>query len=214
MSAWKKILTKKDVKNNLNGSTDIVSNSTVTSAITTKANTNHTHDIEDFEDIIDLIYPINSIYISMNNVDPATLFGGEWSKIEGKFLLASTNGQGIGQTGGYTDATLVTHNHTQNTHTHTQNSHTHNFDSSKKFVRVKTGDNWAYTSKRSMTTSSGSRYYPYASANTDGIIEEEKVNGLSATNQNETATNQYEGVDPTGKNMPPYLVANIWKRIG
>ena len=36
---------------------------------------------------------------------------------------------------------------------------------------------------------------------------------ITATNQQQTATNQEAGVDGTGKNMPPYLTVNVWKRI-
>ena len=212
MSSWKKILTEEDIKSNLNGSTDIVSNATVTSAVNNKANSVHNHDVvDDVTDLIDSIYPVGAIYISTNNVNPSTLFGGTWTKIEDKFLLASTNGQGVGQTGGYTDATLVTHNHTQDSHTHTQDSHTHTLGSSKNFLTIK-GDNWQYSSKRSMTSSSGSRYYPYASSNTGGIDQFSATNTTTATNQDATATNQYTGEDPTNKNFPPYLAVNIWKR--
>lgn len=37
--------------------------------------------------LINLIYPIGSIYISMNETDPAILFGGTWERISGRFLL-------------------------------------------------------------------------------------------------------------------------------
>ena len=30
-------------------------------------------------DIIDLVYPVESIYMSVNNVDPSTIFGGTWA---------------------------------------------------------------------------------------------------------------------------------------
>ena len=212
MSSWKKILTEKDVKTNLNGSTDIVSNATVTSAVNLKANSVHTHSANDITDLIDRIYPVGAIYISANSANPSTLFGGTWVKIEDQFLLASANGQGVGQTDGYADATLVSHNHTQDSHTHTQNTHTHTLGSSKNFLTIASGDNWQYTSKRSMTTSSGSKYYPYASSTTGGIDQFSATNTTTATNNEETATNQYEGVDPTGKNLPPYLAVNIWRR--
>ena len=38
---------------------------------------------------LDLVYPVGSIYMSVNNVNPKNLFGGEWEKIEGRFLLGS-----------------------------------------------------------------------------------------------------------------------------
>ncbi len=36
-------------------------------------------------DVVDLIYPVGSIYMSVNNVNPEMLFGGEWEQIKDKF---------------------------------------------------------------------------------------------------------------------------------
>lgn len=35
----------------------------------------------------DKIYPIGSIYISANSINPHNLFGGVWEQIKGRFLL-------------------------------------------------------------------------------------------------------------------------------
>ena len=72
---------------------------------------------------IDLVYPVGSVYLSMANVDPATLFGGTWSKLEGRFLLTSDSNHEAGNTGGSNDAVVVEHTHTANSsgagdHTH------------------------------------------------------------------------------------------------
>ena len=40
-------------------------------------------------DIVNIIYPIGSIYISVNAVNPKELFGGEWTQIKDRFLLGA-----------------------------------------------------------------------------------------------------------------------------
>lgn len=58
--------------------------------------------------LIDLIHPINSIYITMSNDDPNTLFAGTtWVKIENAFLLGSGT-RNVGDTGG---SETAVHNH-------------------------------------------------------------------------------------------------------
>ena len=56
---------------------------------------------------IDFIYPVGSIYMSTNNVNPQTLFGGTWTKIEGRFLLGSSSSYSLGSTGGEASHTLI-----------------------------------------------------------------------------------------------------------
>ena len=46
------------------------------------------------------IYPIGSIYMSVNNVDPSTIFGGTWQQIKDRFLLACGDTYNNGETGG------------------------------------------------------------------------------------------------------------------
>ena len=60
----------------------------VASQLNSKASVIHTHTSSDITDLYNLIYPIGSIYLSVNSVDPSTLFGGTWEKIKDKFLLS------------------------------------------------------------------------------------------------------------------------------
>lgn len=58
--------------------------------------------------LADLIYPVGSIYMSVNSVNPATLFGGTWEQIQDKFLLASGSTYSAGATGGEAVHALTT----------------------------------------------------------------------------------------------------------
>lgn len=66
--------------------------------------------------LIDMIYPIGSIYMSVNNVNPSTLFGGTWEQIKDTFLLSAGDTYTSGNSGGEATHTLTinempSHNH-------------------------------------------------------------------------------------------------------
>lgn len=52
-------------------------------------------------------WPVNSIYISYSHTSPASLFGGSWTRIEGRFLFGTGTTGTIGNMGGETQHTLV-----------------------------------------------------------------------------------------------------------
>ena len=177
--------------------------------------TNHSHSISNItnlqtslddkakeSDLLDLIYPIGSIYMKKGTGTTSICpieqtLGGTWTRIENRFLYASENGQGVGSTGGSADAIVVTHNHTQEKHTHSPIG-------SRKYITVGNA-NWSYTTKRVMSHKTGDYYYPYSKENTDGITEQ------TAT----TSAQPYiddRGESGIGKNMPPYVIVNVWER--
>ena len=53
------------------------------------------------------IYPVGSIYMSINNVNPSTLFGGTWEQIKDRFLLSAGDTYTAGSTGGEATVTLT-----------------------------------------------------------------------------------------------------------
>ena len=76
-------------------------------------------------EILELVYPIGSIYMSVNNTNPNVLFGGTWEQIQDTFLLCAGSTYTAGDTGGNATVTL-TENELPN-HTHGLNSHIHTY---------------------------------------------------------------------------------------
>ncbi len=192
---------------------DIYASITHTHTISNVTNLQGTLDNKlEASDILDMVYPIGAIYISTTNVSPAILFGGTWEQISNRFLLASENGQGLGQTGGeasvsLTESQMPRHTHIQNSHNHTQNSHQHQLPNSAI----------VYYSSDSGSLPNGTAK-KYVTNSTPKL----KVDSTTATNQATTATNKYTGGSETSEsasngaahnNMPPYLIVNVWQRV-
>ena len=57
--------------------------------------------------ILQALYPVGSIYMSVTYFDPATVFGGVWERIQDTFLLAAGNSYAAGETGGEAEHTLT-----------------------------------------------------------------------------------------------------------
>ena len=59
-------------------------------------------------EFLDRVYPVGSIYMSVNSTNPSTLFGGTWEQIQDTFLLAAGSTYAAGSTGGEAEHTLTT----------------------------------------------------------------------------------------------------------
>lgn len=135
------------------------------------------------KNIFDLIYPIGSIYISVNSTNPEVLFGGTWEQIQGRFLLGMNSSYPVGSTGGSKDAVVV--------------AHTHNPANQSGYYGFITSASKAFTVGDMGTQSGSGRYYPYSTSAYD----------VSRNTQTGST-----GVSGTDKNMPPYLAVAMWKR--
>lgn len=104
-------------------------------------------------EIVNMIYPIGSLYMSTSAANPSTLFGGTWEAFgQGRTIIGKTDDgmfselESVGgaesksisiaahshtiahtHTIGNHTHTLNNHTHTVNSHTHTLSSHTHNY---------------------------------------------------------------------------------------
>lgn len=149
------------------------------------------------KDFVDVIYPVGSIYMSINDTNPSKLFGGEWERIKDRFLLGSGDTYANGSTGGSADSVVVKHNHEQNPHQHAPNR------TDGAFV---TRDNTKTHGIGESRVASGTSFY------VPDIASDDNWWGSTIT-ANATATNKETGVDGTGKNMPPYMAVYMWKRL-
>ena len=53
------------------------------------------------------LYPVGSIYLSVNDTNPGTFIGGTWERIKDRFLLAAGDAYAAGSTGGEAQHTLT-----------------------------------------------------------------------------------------------------------
>ena len=158
-------------------------------------------------ELINLIYPIGSVYISVNNVSPQTFLGGTWEQIKDRFLLSAGDTYTAGNIGGEATHTL-TQAETP-AHTHTRG----NMNITGAISWVASG----YGASNSRTTGcfSGSGFYnnesgyQKSSAAGQGTL----INNVTFTAANTwTGATSSVGGNAAHNNMPPYLAVYVWKR--
>lgn len=70
--------------------------------------------------LLDIVYPVGSLYFTNNDTSPAAIVGGSWTQIEpGTFLMAAGEGYNVLSTGGANTHTLTvkeipSHRHSAN----------------------------------------------------------------------------------------------------
>ena len=154
-------------------------------------------------DIVNLIYPVGSIYISYNSTSPATLFGGTWTQLKDRFLLGAGSTYSNGATGGeatvaLTVTTMPAHNHPftgSSVTTSSAGAHSHD---------IKGGANW----NGSATGVESAAKFSTVMDNTNSI----QANGYHRHSFTPSGTVGNNGAGTAHNNMPPYLVVYMWKR--
>ena len=136
--------------------------------------------------MVNLIYPVGSIYISTNSTNPNALFGvGTWEQVQGRFLLGQSSSYAAGSTGGEATHTLTEAEMPKHVH--------------------KLSLNW--TSGGSASTSGGE---PWAIEMTSGTGD--GVGTWPYGTDSGASGFGYTGNSQAHNNMPPYLSVYIWKR--
>lgn len=188
------------------------------------------------DSIVDLVYPVGAIYMSVNSTNPGTLFGGEWTPIQDTFLLAAGTSHTAGSTGGSEDAIVPYHRHSVSITSGSGTSHSHGAGTLKGTTPKLTANLDTYMRSSSAlshyqgTITGGSSYnYDYIRQAHDGAgtgrgapeIDAGKTVTISGTTGSESAHTHsvsgntgYAGTsgNTDGANMPPFLTVYMWKR--
>lgn len=185
------------------------------------------------EDLIELVYPVGSIYMSAAATNPATLFGGTWEALDdGRVLIGANDTYKAGTTGGEATHTLTTnempsHNHSGSATSATTADHIHAFgdynnnngtfiatsgsttgvtlDSKASYKR-----NWNGSGSDTTNTSVGTGSGAYkAELFTSKTVA---ASSGSTNSHSHTVTVGSTGGGQAHNNMQPYLSVYMWKR--
>lgn len=146
-------------------------------------------------------YPVGALYWSSNPTDPGTLFGGTWTQIKDKFILAAGDTYQVGSTGGEANVILDINQIPQHKHSASSSSSTViGSITVGRLQNVKSSGAFSHTNKRNAYC-----------GNTDweGSISTFNLNSSFASNISIGNT----GGGTAHNNMPPYVAYYCWERI-
>lgn len=138
--------------------------------------------------MLDAMYPVGSIYISTNNVSPATFFGGTWVQIKGRFLLGT--GAPDDNTNAYWGTNLT-------------------YDGANKYdenAKSKGGESLHTLITYEMPSHTHKGMYSSGDGQNAGM------KGVATNNWYADGYNEATGGGGAHNNMPPYYVVYMWER--
>ena len=120
--------------------------------------------------MLDFFYPVGSIYTSTSSTSPETLFGGSWTEITGRFMLAHDSSHPAGSTGGEYSHTLTVSE--MPSHSHPLQQYGHNpgaADGASKYgsypaeIHADHAENWYFGTQSVGGSASHNNTPPYLS---------------------------------------------------
>ena len=161
--------------------------------------------------LFDLIYPVGSIYMSINATSPATLFGGTWEQIKEKFLYpASSGATGVG---GASTVTLSKENMPSHNHTFSGNAMSGTINA---LVRYDDSDQGNYETSGVFSNTSKSGGHTWDGHNGGGAKMTIKFSATPSGSISYTGGEYNSATRKTTTKafsiMPPYYKVYCWRR--
>lgn len=150
------------------------------------------------EELLDLVYPVGSVYISFNNTSPEDFLGGTWTQLQDRFLLAASDTYPAGFNGG------------EATHTLTQAEiPNYTIPQTSLTGTMKGGDTRLGPTNSTVSgivRNDGGRFN-YSTAREGG-----DWNGYGNITINASHSHSSGGGGQAHNNMPPYIGVYMWRR--
>lgn len=157
---------------------------------------------------LDMLYPVGSVYLSVESTSPAVLFGGSWEQIKDTFLLSAGDNYSAGASGGkaiYSANDMPAHTHTRGTMEIVGQWSTRWNQAVRGFFELSTSGAFYFdqdnskpgriTAEDGSASNSGKTAYP-------GF----RASGGWTGETSQSGANTYATI------LPPYLVVYMWKR--
>lgn len=165
--------------------------------------------------LLNELHPVGSIYTSLNSASPAELFGGTWEQIQDRFIYAAgsklTGATGGEETHVLSNAEMPAHNHGQaGSHTHSRGSMEIYGTLTNVLAGSYLGASGAFSCSNNLR---GTGYHGTSDYDRSDVTFYASRNWSGNTSENGAHTHSTNGSGNAHNNMPPYLVAYMWKRI-
>ena len=156
--------------------------------------------------LVNLIYPVGSIYISVSSIEPAVLFGGTWTALQGRFLIGCSSGAFANGVKGGADESALTASSVP--------LHTHEI---VDFAASDTIDNYCFITLQS--DGNLVNYKGIAGTSNIAAVWSSGTHGASSGTFRPFVLGSDSALPGTGggtttyhNNMPPFIWVNMWKR--
>ena len=186
--------------------------------IKANANGNVDYRLLSFDDI----YPVGAIYTSTNNINPGTIFGGEWRALAPcRCLIGAGDGFTAGATGGEKEHTLTKEEmpvHEHNVSVTAANGHKHNRGTMEITGAVKLWKHYAAEGAFQINGTWGGAQTKNGGGDPTARAEFKASRTWTgetseAGAHSHTAVANSVGDNKPHNNMQPYLVVYFWERV-